>query len=95
MDTNPFSESGYVLQVPFAIGFTIIYFVLPAQPENIFNKRMNVSDKKCACENHDDTQVKLIQKSSATNHCAKVAFYHHQRILGQYQIETSSSELFA
>ncbi|MGR4999119.1 hypothetical protein [Vibrio celticus] len=69
-------------------------FVLPAQAEK-FNKRMErIRQENVLAKTMTDKQVKLIQKVVQTNHCAKVALTHHQRILGQYKVETSSSELF-
>ena len=77
--------------LPLALPLT---FVLPAQAET-FNKRMErIRQENALAKTMTDTQVKLIQKVVQTNHCAKVALTHHQRILGQYQVETSSSELF-
>ncbi|OBS99498.1 hypothetical protein A9261_06945 [Vibrio tasmaniensis] len=81
----------YKYLLPLALPLT---FVLPTQAET-FNKRMErIRQENALAKTMTDTQVKLIQKVVQTNHCAKVALTHHQRILGQYQVETSSSELF-
>mgnify|MGYP000598525968 FL=1 len=81
----------YKYLLPLALPLT---FVLPTQAET-FNKRMErIRQENALAKTMTDTQVKLIQKVVQTNHCAKVALTHHQRILGQYKVETSSSELF-
>ncbi|MGF1852528.1 hypothetical protein L4C44_11585 [Vibrio satsumensis] len=69
-------------------------FVLPAQAETFDERMERIGQENALAKTMTDTQVKLIQKVVQTNHCAKVALTHHQRILGQYQVETSSSELF-
>ncbi|MDL5027683.1 hypothetical protein QR676_10620 [Vibrio sp. TMPB1044] len=69
-------------------------FVLPAQAETFDERMERIGQENALAKTMTDTQVKLIQKVVQTNHCAKVALTHHQRILGQYQVETSSSKLF-
>ncbi|MEC7309350.1 hypothetical protein [Vibrio crassostreae] len=69
-------------------------FVLPAQAETFDERMERIGQENALAKTMTDTQVKLIQKVVQTNHCAKVALTHHQRILGQYKVETSSSELF-
>lgn len=60
-----------------------------------FGERIErIEQENALAKTMSDTQVKLIQQVVQTNHCAKVALTHHQRILGQYKVETSSSKLF-
>ncbi|MBY7728854.1 hypothetical protein JHW46_00670 [Vibrio splendidus] len=77
--------------LPLALPLT---FVLPAQAETFDERMERIGQENALAKTMSEEQVELIQKVVQTNHCAKVALTHHQRILGQYQVETSSSELF-
>lgn len=69
-------------------------FVFPIHAETFGERMERIEQENALAKTMSNTQVKLIQKVVQTNHCAKVALTHHQRILGQYKVETSSSELF-
>ncbi len=71
-----------------------IYIVFSAHAETFGERMDRIEQENVLAKTMSEEQVKLIQKVVQTNHCAKVALTHHQRILGQYKVETSSSELF-
>ncbi|MCX2758807.1 hypothetical protein OQJ65_11890 [Vibrio sp. Sgm 22] len=71
-----------------------VTFAFAAHAETFGERMERIEQENVLAKTMTETQVKLIQKVVQTNHCAKVALTHHHRILGQYKVETSSSELF-
>ncbi|CAK1850448.1 hypothetical protein [Vibrio crassostreae] len=81
----------YKYLLPLALPLT---FVFPTHAETFGERMTRIEQENVLAKTMSEEQVELIQKVVQTNHCAKVALTHHQRILGQYKVETSSSELF-
>ena len=71
-----------------------ISVVFSTHAETFGERIERIEQENALAKTMSETQAELIQKVVQTNHCAKVALVHHQRILGQYKNPTSSSELF-